>query len=149
VDDDEFLRRFEACSLSREVFTHRAHVKVAYLYLRRYDFDAAFEMVRTGIQALNASHGTVESETTGYNETTTRAMMQIVATTMAAYENAFPTNTADAFCDAHPQLLNKHVLRLFYSPERRMHPHAKTQFVEPDLAPLPTISRPSHATKLP
>jgi hypothetical protein len=37
----------------------------------------------------------------------------------------------------HPQLMSKHVLRLFYSPAGRMHPEAKATFIEPDLAPLP------------
>jgi hypothetical protein len=35
--------------------------------------------------------------------------------------------------------MTRHALRLFYSLQRRMHPLAKTQFVEPDLAPLPRI----------
>jgi len=51
-------------------------------------------------------------------------------------------STADEFCDRHPQLLNKHVLRFFYSPNRRLHPEAKFRFVEPDLAPLPRIGAP-------
>jgi hypothetical protein len=58
---------------------------------------------------------------------------------MAAYGEASPAPTADAFCDAHPQLMARHALRLFYSPQRRMDPRAKAQFVEPDLAPLPRI----------
>jgi hypothetical protein len=32
-------------------------------------------------------------------------------------------------------------LRLFYSPRRQMDPRAKFQFVEPDLAPLPRLTR--------
>jgi hypothetical protein len=35
--------------------------------------------------------------------------------------------------------MTRHVLRLFYSPQRRMDPRAKTEFVEPDLVPLPRI----------
>jgi hypothetical protein len=137
VNDDEFLRRFEDCSLPFDEWTHRAHIKVAYLYLRDNDFDVALAKIRRGIQAYNKVHDVPESDTSGYNETTTCAMMQIVATTMTAYGPILPTPDADAFCDAHPQLLTKHILRLFYSPERRMQPKAKTQFVGPDLAPLP------------
>ena len=48
-----------------------------------------------------------------------------------------PTSTADEFCDAHPQLMTSHVLRLFYSPAIRSNAIAKTQFVAPDLATLP------------
>ena len=78
-------------------------------------------------------------QTRGYNETTTHAMMHLIAATMAAYGEAMPTPDADSFCDTHPHLLSKHILRLFYSPARRMHPDAKSRFIEPDLATLPII----------
>jgi hypothetical protein len=142
VTDNQFLQQFEDCSLPFDLWTHRAHLKVAFLYARAHPFDIALGKMRSGIKAYNAVHKVPETETSGYNETTTCAMMQLVAATIAAYESVFPTPTADAFCDTHPQLLNKHVLRLFYSPQRRMHPDAKDRYVEPDLAPLPLI-RPS------
>jgi hypothetical protein len=139
MDDAEFLRRFEACAISRADWTHRAHVKMAYLYLCEHPFPQALDLVRRGIQRLNAANNVAEGPDSGYNETTTHAFLHLVAATLAAYGEAFPTATADEFCDAHPQLLTKHVLRFFYSPERRADPRAKTQFVEPDLAPLPQI----------
>jgi hypothetical protein len=137
LDDHEFLRRFADCSLPFEEWTHRAHVKVAYLYLRQNDYDSALDRMRRGIQAYNVVHNVPESDTSGYNETTTCAMMQLVAATISAYVPILPTASADAFCDAHPQLLTKHVLRLFYSPQQRMQPRAKSEFIEPDMAPLP------------
>ena len=42
-----------------------------------------------------------------------------------------------AFADAHPHLLSKSLLRLYYTEERALSPAAKERFVEPDLAPLP------------
>lgn len=139
MQDREFLRRFEAASLTREEWTHRAHVKVGYLYLCRFPFEDALERVRAGIQALNAVLGTEETATRGYNETTTRAFLQLIAATMQAYGAVPPAATADRFCDQHPQLLTRHILRLFYSAEQSAHPSSKTKFVEPDLAPLPKI----------
>jgi hypothetical protein len=58
---------------------------------------------------------------------------------MSAYGRTHPTADADAFCDTHPQLMTRHALRLFYSPARRAEERAKTEFVEPDIAPLPRI----------
>jgi hypothetical protein len=139
LNDHEFLRRFEDLSLPFDQWTHRAHIKGAYLYLRENDYDRAVDKMRRGVQAYNAANNVPESDTTGYNETTTCAMTRLIATTMAAYEPIMPSPNADAFCDAHPQLLTKHVLRLFYSPERRMQPKAKTEFIEPDLTPLPRV----------
>ncbi len=139
MDDAEFLRQFEARMLPFAQWTHRAHVKVAYLYLRRHSFAQAVDRIRAGIKAYNAANNVPEGPTSGYNETTTMAFMHLVAATIAAYDGTFPTATADAFCDTHPQLMTRNVLRLFYSPERRMRPDAKTTFVEPDLAPLPKV----------
>src|SRR5437773_1612770 len=98
--------------------------------------------MRSGIQRYNAANKVVESATSGYNETTTRAFLHLVAAVLGAYGETFPTPTADCFCDTHPQLMTRHALRFFYSPQRRMHPLAKTQFIEPDLAPLPKLGEP-------
>ncbi len=140
MSDDEFLSRFDDGTLSVDQWTHRAHVKVAFLYLRRHSFEQAVDRMRAGVKALNAVHAVPEGPLSGYNETTTVAFMHLIAAIDAAYGEVFPVADADAFCDAHPQLMNKHALRFFYSPERRMHPDAKTQFVEPDLAPLPKVA---------
>jgi hypothetical protein len=112
---------------------------VAYLYLQQTSYDDALAKIRRGIKAYNAANNVVESDTTGYNETTTCAMTQLVAATIAAYEPLMPSPNADAFCDTHPQLLTKHILRLFYSPQRRVQLNAKIEFVPPDLAPLPRV----------
>ena len=140
MDDGEFLKSFEALWLPFAEWTHRAHVKVAFLYLRAHPFDEALARLRKGIKAYNAANEVVESPTSGYNETTTHAFLHLIAATMAAYGEAMPTATADAFCDMHPQLMTRNVLRLFYSPQRRMDPKAKSEFVEPDITPLPRIN---------
>jgi len=137
MDDAELLQRFEDLSLPFDQWTHRAHVKVAYLYWQAYPFDQALQRIRAGIKAYNDANKVPEGPTSGYNETTTVAFFHLISATAAAYGVAMPTATADAFCDMHPQLMTRHALRLFYSPQRRMHPLAKSQFIEPDLAPLP------------
>ena len=139
--DAELLRQFESAALPFHEWTHRAHVRVAFLYLRTHAFDDALGRMRAGVKALNAANKVRESPTSGYNETTTRAFLHLIAATMAAYDSVFAADTSESFCDAHPQLMTRHALRLFYSPQRRMHPDAKTRFVEPDLAPLPTVDR--------
>ena len=142
-DDAEFLRQFESLALPFEQWTHRAHVRVGFLYLRDHGFDTALARVRAGIQTYNAHNKVPESPTSGYSETTTRAFLHLIAATIAAYGEMLPAPTSAHFCDHHPQLMTRHALRLFYSPRRRMHPLAKAQFVEPDLAPLPEILAPA------
>ncbi len=139
MEDADLLRRFEDRTLPFEQWTHRAHAKVAYLYLRRLPFAGALERVRAGIKAFNAAHHVPEGPTSGYNETTTCAFMHLVAATIRTYNEVYPTADSETFCDTHPQLMTRHVLRLFYSPARRMDPQAKTEFVPPDLTPLPSV----------
>lgn len=146
VNDHELLRAFEQFSLLRDQWTHRGHVKVAYLYLRRFPYEQALLRICSGIQKYNAATSLVEGPTSGYNEAMPQAFVRLIAATIDAYEPVMPTSHADEFCDARPRLLTRHVLRLFYSPKISSNAVAKTQFVEPDLALLAIIrGSPPHA----
>ena len=129
MNDEEYLAAFEARTL--EEFHHRDHIKVAYLYLRQCPLDQAIAKVRTGLQALaKAWDAPVDDLERGYHETMTQAWVRLVDLTMSRCGVA---ESADAFCDQHPDLMKKTHLELFYSRERLMTWDAKRQFVEPDL----------------
>ena len=130
MNDDEFLAAFEARTL--EEFHHRDHVKITFLYLRRHPLDEAIAKVRSGLQALAVAWGApVDDLEKGYHETMTQAWVRLVHLTLSGGELA---ESADAFCDRHPQLMQKTRLQLFYSRERLMTWEAKREFIEPDLA---------------
>jgi len=138
MNDDEFLAAFEARTL--EEFHHRDHIKITYLYLRRYPLDEAIPKVRTGLKALAEAWGApVDDLARGYHETMTQAWVRLVS---LALNDCGAAECADAFCDQHPKLMQKTHLDLFYSPERLKTWEAKRAFVEPDLAPFvsPTAS---------
>jgi len=137
MNDQKLYERFCDCTLPPEEWTHRGHVKVAYLHLSKFPFDEAMEKLRVRIKKYNASRNVPEGPLEGYNETTTYAFPHIMKATINAYGEKLPTVDADSFCDTHTHLLNKHLLRIFYSPEKRLHPDAKSKFVEPDLTPFP------------
>jgi hypothetical protein len=132
--DAEFLQAFEAQRLPLDQWHHRDHIRLAYLYLRQLPFDQAAARIRAGIKAHNAAHAIPDLPTSGYHETMTIAWLRLVAMVLHEYG---PEQTADAFCDAHPELLQKKILRMFYSKDLFMSSRAKAEFVEPDLAPLP------------
>lgn len=136
INDDDFLRQFESQTLPFEQWTHRAHVKVAYLILRNHSFDEALIRLRRGIKAYNAANNVGEGLTMGYHETMTHAFLHLIHTTINVHGAA---ETADKFCDEQPQLLQKRALRFFYSKDRIISVEAKANFVEPDLAPLPRL----------
>ena len=55
MTDDEFLLAFETCSLPREAWTHRAHVRMAWLYLGRHPAADARRLASEGIRRYNAA----------------------------------------------------------------------------------------------
>ena len=110
MDDQEFLRRFETQAFAHDEWRHRDHLRAAYLYLTRHNFETALTKMRAGILALNASHQVPDSLTRGYHETLTVAWLTLVAAMLAEYGSAA---TADEFLDAQPQLCQKNALRFF------------------------------------
>jgi hypothetical protein len=143
MKDEEHLHRFEDHTLPIELWNHRAHLKVAYLYLQRFSFEETLSRLQTGIRAYNAAKGIKDTPTGGYHETMTQAWLHLVHTTLCQFG---PAENADAFFDAQTQLSGKRTLLLFYSRDCIMSPEAKASFVTPDLAPLP---RPTRASALP
>ena len=139
MTDEEFLARFESQSWPAEDWHHREHIRAAYLYLHRWPLAEAVSRMQAGIKAFNAAHKIPEAIDRGYHDTITVAWMRIVWCILSDYG---PAATADAFLDAHPELLSRYTLRLFYSRARIMSLEAKQQFIEPDLAPLPTPRTP-------
>lgn len=137
MSDDELLAAFEAVELRLDQFSHRAHLRLAWILLERLDFDAALAQLRCGLPRLLEAFGIADTPTQGYHETTTRAFLTVVDVTRRAYADELECADSEAFCAAHPQLHSSKLLRLFYSPARRMDPRAKSNFLEPDLAPLP------------
>jgi hypothetical protein len=133
-DDLLLQQQFEDCSFPFDQWHHRSHVRVAWNYLTRFGFDAAGQKLRDGIRAYNAANGVVDAPGSGYHETMTMAWLRIIHVTMQVYG---PKETSEEFFDFHPQLGQKKILRLFYSPELFMSPRAKHEFVEPDLTRFP------------
>jgi hypothetical protein len=134
VSDEAFLIEFEACRWPLEQWHHQQHIKLAYLYLRRYGLEEGVKRIREGIKAHNAARAISEGPASGYHETMTQAWIRLVYVTLCEYG---PAETADAFYEQNPQLWQKKTLRLFYSREVFMSVKAKAEFVAPDLAPLP------------
>jgi hypothetical protein len=134
MSDDEFLQQFETQTLPLEQWNHRAHLKVACLYLSSWPFDEALVLMCKGIRAYNAAKQILDTPTGGYHETMTQAWLHLVHVTLCELG---PMENTDQFLDAQSQLLSKRALLFFYSRDRIMSAEAKREFVPPDLAPFP------------
>ena len=133
LDDETLWSAFRNATLPHTEWTHRSHVRTAFLHLARWRLDEAHMRMRVGIIRLNASHGLEDTPERGYFETLTRAWLALVAHAMVGHAYA----SSDAFLVAHPELLDKHLALRFYSRPCLMSLRARSVFVEPDIAPLP------------
>lgn len=140
MTDDEFLGAFERAAIPAPQWTHAAHVRMAYLYARRFGFDLALDHTRRGINALNGSHVAAGFKPrVGYHETITAAWLRLIVGALRAADahKDAPAASWAEFSSRHPHLLDPDALLRHYSRERLMSPAAKAAFIEPDLAPLP------------
>lgn len=138
LGDELLLQQFEAGRLPITRLQHGEHVKLAYLYLCRQTFEPAVARMREGIKRCYAAQGIPEAPATGYHETMTQAWMRLVHFTLCEYG---PAKNADDFCERHPQLSQKSLLRLFYSRALFTSPEAKIKFLTPDLAAFPCSAK--------
>ncbi len=130
--DEDFLRTFEDLSFPADLFHHREHIRVAWLYLKSFDATRAAERMSEGIRRF-ANH---QGATQKYHHTLTLAWMRLVAATLVETPEGL---TFDQFLTTHPQLKDKNVLAKYYSKELLQTAAARGGWVEPDLQPLPEL----------
>jgi hypothetical protein len=126
ANDAEFLRQVEAGQI--EDFPHRAHLRMAWLYLRADGFEAGSAKIGVTIRQLAAAKGAPGK----YHETITRFWAYLVHYAIARTPEI---DEFDAFIAAHQHLLNPRLLTLHYSPARLA--SSREAWAEPDLIPLP------------
>jgi hypothetical protein len=133
MTDAEFITAFEKATLPRPFWTHEAHIRMAYLYLRGLpDANLVLPMVRERIRFYNEAHG----NKTGYHETITVAFLTLVAQRLRSGEG---THSWEEFRTAHNDLIGggMAILRHYYTEEILFSPEARVYFIAPNRIPLP------------
>jgi hypothetical protein len=130
--DEDFLRSFEDLSLPAELFHHREHIRVAWLYLKSSDATRAGERMSKAIRKFANHHGATQK----YHHTLTLAWMRLVAAALVVAPEGY---SFERFLAAHPELTDKNILGKFYSAELLQTAAAREGWVEPDLQPLPNL----------
>ena len=133
LDDENLWAAFNQAALPMEAWTHRSHLRVAFMHLARWSVDESHLRMRVAIIRQNWEHGLEETAERGYHETLTRVWL-VVLKSLPRDAHA----SSEDFIGAHPELLDKYLPLRFYSRERIMSLRARTVFVEPDLAALPS-----------
>ena len=127
MKDEEFIRRFEDCTLPGESFHHRDHVRVVWLYLRSYSVLETLNRFSAGLKAFAIANGKPNL----YHETITWAYVFLVHERMA--RNGHEQSWAE-FIDANADLFDwkNNVLKTYYQDETLRSEVARRIFVFPD-----------------
>jgi hypothetical protein len=129
--DVEFRAAFEAGAYAPADFSHRAHVRLAYIYLAESDLDLALERMRAALIIFLSHHGI---PATKYHETLTRAWLLGVNHFMHRSPRA---SSADDFIERNPLLLDPNIMLTHYSADLLFSDQARANFVEPNRDPIP------------
>ena len=129
-EDRLFVQRFESCELPPP-FSHRDHVRLAYVQLTGSDVRVAYDAIKPSLLRYIAHYG---ADPQKYHETLTRAWLMAVRHFMAISP---PADSADSFLREQPRLLNSTIMLEHYSSERLFSQEARARFLEPDLLPIP------------
>lgn len=134
MTDEELVQAFEAAALPAEQFTHAAHVRVAWWYLKRHPLGEALTRFTAALKHFAARHGA-----TGlYHETITVAYVLLIAERLAASRDLSWT----AFSAAYPELVARRpsILDGYYDEGTLKSPQARESFVMPVRVPARAVS---------
>jgi len=131
TSDREFRAAFEAGAYAPADFSHRAHVRLAYVYLADCDVDLALERMRAALLMFLSHHGIPASK---YHETLTRSWLLAVNHFM---HRTPETSSSDDFIERNTILLDSKIMLTHYSAGLLFSDSARAEFVEPDLDPIP------------
>jgi hypothetical protein len=130
-DDRRFRDDFSAWRVHPDDFDHRAHLRLAYIYLAEHDTETALALMRSALQAFIQHNKIPEAK---YHETLTRAWILAVRHFMALSPAA---DSAASFIARNPILLDSKIMLTHYSTEVLFSPEARARFIEPNLEVIP------------
>ncbi|MBC87065.1 MAG: hypothetical protein CL677_07775 [Bdellovibrionaceae bacterium] len=129
MDETEFLEKLESMTLSPEMFDHKGHLWLGWLYIRDLELGDAANKLNSGIKKYAASLGATDKF--HYTLTTTFA---------CAIKYRYKNNeTFEQFLESNDDLVKDaiSVIQTHYSPELLFSPEAKVKLVKPDREPFP------------
>lgn len=140
VGEQVFMKAFED-SMDPKLWTHRAHIRMAWNYLRELGKEKAEPVIKESIRRhfeMNPSKNLI------YHETITTFYIYLVDLAIKSYD----ANTQDEedffeFLESFPILTSRNTIHKYYSSVLLKTDTARKQFVPPDLNPLPSTLEPS------
>jgi len=130
LSDEQFEKQFGNCSLDPAIFSHEAHLRLAWIHIKNAGVEKAIENICTQLPAFVKSVG-AEGK---YNKTLTIAAIYAVNHFM----NKSDSNNFYAFIQEYPSLrVNfKRLMACHYGVDIYNNELAKKEYLEPDLLPF-------------
>lgn len=125
--DDQFESEFDNCSFDPSLFTHEAHLRLAYIHIKKYGQEAAIENICNQIKAFDAHFG----DGTKFHKTISVAAVKI----MNHFMNKQRGLGFEKLIKSYPRLITsfKDLINQHYSQNILNNPKAKGSFLLPDL----------------
>jgi hypothetical protein len=130
LTNQEFANQFKTGLLDPELFTHEAHLRLAWIYIHQLGAEKAGKVVSDQIKNFVILAGAKDK----YNHTLTIAAVKIVA----HFIRRSHAQTFVEFAIEFPALITdfKGLLRVHYSDGICFSERAKKEFIAPDLLPF-------------
>lgn len=127
MTNQELVERFETLTLNPELFPHREHVRLAWIYLRDYPTLTALSKFCDGLKRFAASVGKPDL----YHETITWAYLLLIRERM---EKTVAWESWEDFAEKNGDLLDwqSNILKRYYREETLQSDLAKRVFLFPD-----------------
>ncbi len=131
AEDRKFQHDFEQAVLQPSDFTHRAHIRLAYIYLCDNPLTDAKLLMQQALLNFLAANGVDPAK---YRETMTQAWMMAVQHFM---RTSHGQPSAAHFIAHNSQLLDFQTMLTHYTEDTLFSDRARVAFVEPDLDAIP------------
>lgn len=130
LTNTEFENRFQNCELSPKLFSHEAHLRLAWIHINQYGAAKAIQNITNQIKNY-VKHLDAEDK---YNETLTVAAIKVVEHFM----NKSQSDNFQDFIIEYPRLKNnfKTLIDAHYGFDIFNSKKAKQKYLEPDLLPF-------------
>lgn len=131
-EDSLYRQAFEDGAIPPAMFNHRAHLRLAYVYLCEGSAAEATDKMRSAIQDFLRSNSVDQSK---YHETLTASWIHAVRHFI---ELAPTVGSFAELLEVDGRLLDKSIMLTHYTAERLFSDDARAHFLAPDLQPIPT-----------
>lgn len=130
LTDDQFEYQFERCAVDPAIFTHEAHLRLAWIHISKYGIDQAIVHIQTQLQAYTKQVGASSK----YNTTVTIAACKAVYHFMLQSDRL----SFQQFIQNNERLKNnfKELMQAHYKTNIFQSEIARSGYLEPELLPF-------------